>query len=97
MQSLESVSDRIQAPGEALLDRIIVDSIRTIDLLVDGTQHILIPDLLNGCGAHDAGQVAQMCLSPTSLAGVMQAETQQERLQSTLRSFEIAQRCFARA
>ena len=55
-----------------------------VDLLVDGTHAFLKHDLLGGRRTHDLRQVALVRGVPVRAPDVVQAESQQERLQPEL-------------
>jgi len=96
-QGLDGFDDRVKAPGGEVLGELGFEALEAVDLFADGTEGFLEDDLLGGGGADDFGQVAQMGVVPVGLAGVVEAEAQEERLQALFGGFEVTHGVLASA
>lgn len=87
-QCLQRLDDRAQAPLGSELGDLVFETLQPFDLLIDGTNELLEGDLLGRCGADDLGQVATVSIGPVRTAGVVEPQTEQERLQPQLGRLE---------
>jgi len=87
-QGLEGLDERCEARGGDEVSEFRLETLEAVDLLADGAQGLLEDDLLGGGGTDDLGEVAQVSVVPISAAGVVEAETEEEGLETKLRSLQ---------
>jgi len=96
-ESLECLDDGAQAPGGKELVDVVDDPREAFEVVVDGSEVLLKDDLLRGGGADDLGQIAPVGIVPIGAPGVVEAESEQEGLETMLGGLQIDERILAGA
>src|SRR5262245_3859188 len=92
---LEGADDRGETPALHLVAQLGLETQEARHLLVDGLEHLLVDDLLGGCRADDAREIAAVGVVPVGAAGVGETETEEEGLQAVLGGLQDDDRVLA--